>query len=174
MPGRLGTSWVVTAGGFALAALLASFLGGRWEHSSTCGRCGHRICARCDGTVWNAEICDGCHHLFHLPETTDPKMRLARLSELRKRETRVGHLALVAALLLPGVGGLLARRPDLSFLGLFFFAWGVVLFVWRDGIVADPLAVGAAGPLAFMLAGAVVAASYAMVVVLGLWIRRSH
>jgi hypothetical protein len=149
------------------------FLGSRWEHSSACKRCGHRICTRCDGTVWSADICDGCHHLFHRPEATDPKMRHARLSELRERETRIGHLAVASSLLLPGVGGLLARRPNLSLLGLFFFAWGVVLFIWRDGIVADPLTMGAAGSLVFLLAASAVAFCYATVVAAGLWIRRS-
>jgi hypothetical protein len=173
MPGWLGSSWRATSAGFGLAALIALILAGRWEHSSKCGRCGHRICTRCDGTVWNSEICDGCHRLFHRPETTNPELRLARLSQLREREGRVGRVSLLSSILLPGVGGLLARRPDLSFLGLFFFAWGVVLFVWRKGVVADPLAVGAAGPLAFMLAGAVVALCYAAIVTTGLWIRRS-
>ena len=173
MPGRLGESWMNLAGVFVLAGLFAMLAGGRWEHSSCCGRCGRRVCNRCDGNVWNSQICDGCHHLFHRPETTDPAMRMARLSELRLREARLGHVAVAASLLLPGVGGLLARRPDLSLLGLFFFAWGSIVFLWRDGLVADPLAIGAAGSLIFAIAGGMAVLGYLGVVSLSLATRRS-
>ena len=173
MPGELGRDWTHTAGGFAGAALLGLLFGGRWEHSSGCRRCGRRICNRCDGTVWNSQICDGCHHLFHRPETTDPRMRMARLSELKKRESRIGKLAVAASLFVPGVGGLLARRPDLSFLGLVFFTWAAVLYLWRDGVVVDPLSIGTAGPLVFAVAGGCALAGYALVVFVGLVIRRS-
>ncbi len=174
VPGLLGQSWMATALGFALAALLALGVAGRWEHSSSCERCGKRICNRCDGTVWNSEICDGCHHLFNRPETTDPRLRVARLSELRERELRLGRISLVASIMVPGVGGLLARRPGLAFLGLFFSAWGVALFVWRDGVIPDPLAVGAAGSLAFLLAGILAGIGYALVVVTGLTVRENR
>lgn len=173
MPGRLGESWKHTAGGFFAVAVLGFLLRGRWEHSSTCGRCGRRICNRCDGSVWNNQICDGCHHLFHRPETTDPAMRMARLSELRSREALLSKLAVAASTLVPGVGGLLAKRADLSFLGLLFFAWAGVLFFGRDGIVVDPLAVGAAGPLLFLIAGGLAALGYVTTVGIGLLIRRS-
>ncbi len=173
MPGRLGRDWTWTAGGFGAAALLGLLFGGRWEHSSSCRRCGRRICNRCDGTVWNSQICDGCHHLFHRPETTDPRMRMARLSQLKKRESRIGKMAVAASLLVPGVGGLLARRPDLSFLGLFFFSWAAILYLCRDGVVVDPLAIGGAGPLLFAVAGACSLVGYALVVFVGLLIRRN-
>lgn len=172
MPGRIGHGWKNTAATFAAAALLGLVLGGRWEHASTCQRCGRRICGRCDGTVWNSRICDGCHHLFHRPESTDPAMRMARLSALRAREGRIARLATAASVLLPGVGGLLARRPDLSFLGLFFFVWAVLLLLWHDGVVVDPLAVGAAGPLLFVTGAGVAVLAYLLVVTLGLVIRR--
>jgi len=172
-PGRLGESWTNLAGAFFATALLGLLAGGRWEHSSCCQRCGKRVCNRCDGSVWNSQICDGCHHLFNRPETTDPTMRMARLSALRRREARLDRLGTLASLLLPGVGGLLARRPDLSFLGLFFFAWAAFLIVWRDGIVPDPLAVGSAGPLVFATAAGLAVLGYAGVVYLGLAVRRS-
>lgn len=172
-PGRLGESWMNLAGGFFAAALVGLLLGGRWEHSSCCQRCGKRVCNRCDGSVWNSQICDGCHHLFHRPETTDPAMRMARLSGLRRREARLARLGTAVSLLLPGAGGLLAKRPDLGFLGLFFFGWAAFLFVWRDGIVPDPLAVGSAGPLVFAIAAGAAVLGYAGVVSLGLAIRRN-
>ena len=173
MPGRLGESWVHTSGGLLAMALLGLRLRRRWEHSSCCSRCGRRICNRCDGSVWNGQTCNGCHHLFHRPETTDPAMRMSRLSDLRAREAQLGKVALAASMLVPGLGGLLAKRADLSFLGLFFFAWGSVLLLWRDGIVADPLAVGAAGPLVFAAAGGIALLGYGIVVAAGLMIRRT-
>jgi ribosomal protein L37AE/L43A len=173
MPGQLGRSWLVTAGGFVLAALLSLLVSGRYEHSSTCGRCGRRICNRCDGTVWNSEICEGCHHLFHRPQATEPELRMARLAELRERETRLEKVVLVASLLVPGVAGLLARRPGLSFVGLLLFVWAVVAFTWRQGVVPDPLTLGSAGPLAFLLTGVVAVLGYLGVLAIGLAVQRS-
>ncbi len=173
MPGHIGRDWVTTAGAFALTAVLGVGIGGGLGRASSCRRCGRRICGRCDGTVWNSQICDGCHHLFHRPETTDPAMRMARLSELRARESRVSRLATLASVLVPGAAGLLARRPDLGFLGLFLFFWAVLLILWRKGVVVDPLAIGAVGPLLFTTAAALSILGYGLVVGLGLMIRRS-
>ena len=99
-------------------------------------------------------------------------MRTLRLAQLRAREVRLGRLAVVGSMLLPGVGGLLVKRADLSLLGLFFFAWASVLWLWRDGIVADPLAIGAAGPLVFAVAAGIAVLGYGTVVGVGLMIRR--
>jgi hypothetical protein len=168
MPGRLGRSPAVTAAGFGLAAFLALVLGGSWEHSSSCVRCGRRICRRCQGRIWNKELCEGCHHLFDRPESTDPKLRATRLAQLRRREAQIARWATLASLVVPGVAGFAARRPGLGFLGLFLFCWSVVLLVWRNGVVADPLAVGALAPLAFSSIGVLAAIAYALVVTAGL------
>ena len=172
MPGRIGRSWVATTTCFGLAALLALLTANRWDHSSACVRCGRRICRRCQCRVWNKEICEGCHHLFDRPETTDPKLRMARLAELRRRGLRVARWATLASVVVPGAGGFLARRPDLSLLGLFFFVWGAVLLLWRHGVVSDPLTVGGAAPLVFSLAGGLIVIGYATVIAAGLRIRR--
>jgi tetratricopeptide (TPR) repeat protein len=173
-PGHLGQRWSVAAATFGAVALAAFLLAGRYEHSSRCSRCGRRICARCDGTMWNSEICDGCHRLFHRPETTDPRLRMARLTELRAREASIDRLATALSLLVPGASGLFARRPDLAFTAILLFSWLVVSVAWRDGVVPDPLAVGGAGPLAFLLTGALALLGYLTVVLLGLVIRRSQ
>lgn len=173
MPGRLGESWLHTSGGFLAMALLGLRLRRRWEHSSCCSRCGRRVCSRCDESSWNSQTCNACHQLFHRPETTDPAMRMARLAQLRARESRLDKVAVAGSMLVPGLGGLLAKRADLSFLGLFFFAWAFVLLLWRDGIVADPLAVGTAGPLVFTVAGGMAVLGYLMVIAAGLMIRRT-
>ena len=95
-PGRLGERWFMTAGAFALAALICLLFANRFDHASQCGRCGHRICTRCDETVWSEEICEGCHHLFKYPAATDPSLRMARLQALSKREVRIDRIVLAA------------------------------------------------------------------------------
>jgi tetratricopeptide (TPR) repeat protein len=172
-PGRLGADWAHAAGALAAATLLGSLISGRYERSGRCRRCGVRICTRCDGTVWSNDTCDGCHLLFHRPESTDASLRMARLTALRARELRIGRISLLASLLVPGMGGLLARRPDLAFVGLLFAAWAAVTFAWRGGVVPDPHSVGAAGPLAFVLTGALALTGYLVVVTWGWLIRRS-
>lgn len=172
-PGRLGESWMTTTLGFAGAAFLGLLVGGRYDHSSRCRRCGQRVCGRCDGTVWNSETCESCYTLYHRPETTDSGLRMVRLTQLRKRESRIDRIATAASFIVPGVAGLLARRPDLGFVGILLFFWAAFAFIWRDGIVPDPLAVGAAGPLAFLITGVMAALGYLAVVATCLLIRRS-
>jgi tetratricopeptide (TPR) repeat protein len=172
-PGYLGKNWMHTGGGFVLAALIALILSARYQHAGRCQRCGSRICARCDDSMWSSELCDGCHHLFNRPQGTDPDLRMARLKALRERETKIEKLVTAASFMLPGAAGLLARRPDLSFMGLLLFFWTLVLFAWRGGVVPEPLVLGAVGPLAFILAGCVMALLYVGVLITGLMIRRS-
>ncbi len=173
MPGWLGAHWMRLAGGFGLIALLGGIASSRFGRASSCTRCGKRICARCDGTVWNADTCDACHHLFHRPETTDPVLRMKRLYELQARDSRVGRLAVLVSLLVPGAAGLFARRPDLGFLGILSAGFAFVFFAWSGGVVPDPLAVGTAGRLAFLMAGGMAVFVYVMIVAAGLVMRRN-
>ena len=172
MPGWLGGDPARVLGGLALAILLGAALSSRCEQASACTRCGKRICGHCDGSMWNAETCDACHHLFHRPETTDPKLRMQRLYELQARDVRIGKLALLASLSIPGAAGLLARRPDLGFLGILSCCFAVVFLAWPGGAVPDPLAVGEAGTLAFLVAGGCAVLCHALIVVAGLMMRR--
>ena len=172
-PGRLGTHSAAMGGAFAIVAVLGCLLGGRFEHSSRCGRCGRRICTRCDGTVWSSEMCDPCHNLFNRPENTDPVLREARLAELRARESRVSRYETLAAMLIPGAGGVLAKRPDLGIVAVLLFAFAAASLVWHGGVVPDPLAVGSAGSLALLMGAVVASFAYLVVVVASLVIRRS-
>ena len=123
--------------------------------------------------MWNSEICDPCHHLFNRPQNADPVLRDARIRQLREREWRVARYETLVAVLIPGAGGLLARRPDLGMVGVLLFAFAVVSIVWHRGVVPDPLAVGAAGSLALLIGAVLASLAYGIVVVASLVIRRS-
>jgi tetratricopeptide (TPR) repeat protein len=86
---------------------------------------------------------------------TDPGERMRRLDALRARQARVRRLQLVLAFVLPGAAGLLARRAALAWLGCVCFAGAATLWLLRDGVVPDPLAVG---PLPVLVGGAALAA----------------
>jgi len=173
LPGRLAGPWTRLAGALALVGVLALLVATRFDQAGTCGRCGKRICTRCDGTVWNTETCENCYQLFNHPESADAKLRIARLGELRARELRMDRLARLGALLLPGVSGMVARRPDLAFMGILFFGWAALAYAWRGGVVPDPLVVGSAGPLVLVATALAAALAYAAVVVSGLYLRRN-
>lgn len=172
-PGYAARDWKAASLSFGMIFLAASLFATRFDHAGTCGRCGVRICARCDGTVWNSLTCENCHRLFNHPEATDATLRAMRLGELRTREARIERAVRIASLLVPGVGGILARRPGLAFLALAFFGWSVVAFVWRAGVVPDPLVVGSAGSALFLTTAIASALVYARLVVTGLAIRRN-
>jgi tetratricopeptide (TPR) repeat protein len=173
-PGRLGEAWYVTAGAFLLVALLSMLLSSRWDHSSQCGRCGHRICTRCEDTVWSDEICEDCHHLFQNPEATDPSLRMARLQALSERESRFDKIWLTLAILIPGTAGFAARRPDLAILGLLLFSWVACWIAWPKGVLADPMLMGGAAVLTFAIPGLLAAFAYTGVVLISLILRKSR
>jgi hypothetical protein len=173
MPGWLGQGWLNTLLGFASMALLGGIVSTKFDQASVCTSCGQRICGRCDGTMWNSETCDACYHLFHRPETTDPVLRKARLAYLQKRDVWRGRFAVVVSALIPGVGGLLAKRPNLSFAGTLLCGMAIVAMFWHRGVVPDPLALGSAGAISFMVAGSLAMLGYVGVVAAGLMIRRN-
>jgi hypothetical protein len=110
--------------------------------------------------MWSADLCGACHHLFHKPQETDPALREARIEVLQAREDRMERLGVIGSILLPGVAGLRAKRPDLALASLFLFAATVFFVVWQDGVVPDPLAVGAGGSFALGSAAFLVSVVY--------------
>jgi len=171
-PGWLGRDLRFAGGAFASVGFLGLLLGGRFRHSSWCPRCGRRVCQRCDPEQSGGELCSACTRLFYQPETTDRAMRLERVNALRQRERRVERMAWASSLALPGVAGLLANRPLRSLLACLAFALCVSALVWRDGVVPDPLVLGAAGPVFFVAVAALSAMTYAVLVALSLATRR--
>jgi tetratricopeptide (TPR) repeat protein len=162
-PGRLGSDLKLAGAVAGAIFLLAALFGARFDPSRTCPRCGAMMCPRCDGSS-GGELCDGCTRLFFQPEKTDRNLRLERVNALRDREQRLRRVATFASVLLPGVAGLLARRPLASFLGAFFFVLALASVFWRGGVVPDPLVAGAAAPLAFLGLAAFAGLAYAIVV----------
>lgn len=172
-PGRLGESWMVTGGAFALVALLSILFANSWSHASLCVRCGHRICERCEDTVWSDEICEDCHHLFQSPQATDPSLRMARLQALSEREVFFDRIWLTLSLAIPGMAGFASKRPDLAMFGLLLFFWVVAWVAWPSGVFADPMLMGTAATVCLAVPGVLAAIGYGAVVVLSLIVRKS-
>jgi tetratricopeptide (TPR) repeat protein len=171
-PGRLGRDRNLAAAAAGLGFLLAAIFGARFDPTRSCPRCGARMCPRCDGNT-GGEQCAGCTRLFFQPERTDRTLRLERVNALRDREQRLRRVGAIASVLLPGVAGLLARRPLASFLGTFLFALALAAVFWRGGVVPDPLVAGAAAHVAFLTIAVLAAVGYALVVATALASQRS-
>lgn len=173
-PGRLGERWFVTAGAFVLAALFGLLFADRFDHATRCDRCGHRICTRCEETVWSEEICEDCHHLFQYPAATDPSLRMARLQALSRREVRIDRIMLAAALLIPGVAGLASRRPDFAMVGLLLFGWITVWIAWPSGVFEDPLLMGNAAVVCLAIPGVLSVLGYGGIIFASLVARKNR
>jgi len=172
-PGRIGERWFVTAGSFALVVLFCLLFADRFDHASLCSRCGHRICTRCEDTVWSDELCEDCHHLFQNAGDTDPSLRMARLQALSRREVRLGRIWLAASLLIPGAAGFASRRPDLAMFGLLLFGWTATWLAWPRGILVDPLLMGSAAWILIAIPGGLAMLAYSGVVVASLIARKN-
>lgn len=172
-PGRMGASPLLSGAAFAGVLSLGWVLGLRARPSRWCARCGRRVCPRCHPEVSGGELCGACNRLFYQPEQTDRDLRLARIEALRQRESRLDKVAWAASVAVPGAAGILCRRPLRSLLGACSFAVAVAAVVWRDGMVADPLVAGAAGPFAFVCLATLAGLAYAVVVGASLATRRN-
>ncbi len=173
-PGHLGDRWFITACAFALVALSCLLFADRFDHSSVCTRCGHRICTRCEETVWSEDLCEDCHHLFQSSDATDPTLRMARLQALSKREVKLNRVWLAASLLVPGAAGFASKRPDLAMFGLLLFGSTSVWIAWPRGIFVDPLLLGSAAGFGLAIPGALSMLAYLGVVAVSLRARRKR
>ncbi len=160
-PGVLGEKWMVTSGAFVVVALMSLLVASRFDHASLCARCGHRICTRCEETVWSEEICEDCHHLFQYPEATDPSLRMARLQALSEREVKISRVWLFLSLICPGAAGIAAKRPDFAMFGLLLFSVVAVWAIWPAGAFHDPLMMGAVAWIFFAVPGVLALLGYA-------------
>jgi hypothetical protein len=173
-PGLLGESALVAGGAFALVTLLCLLFANRFDHSSQCGRCGQRICTRCQETVWSEDMCEDCHHLFQNPEATDPSLRMARLQALSRREVWIERGWSVGALLVPGLAGFASKRPDLAMFGLLLFGWSLTWVIWPRGVFADPMLMGSAAWWCLAIPGVLAMLGYAGVLGAGLLARKNR
>lgn len=173
-PGQLGASWFRMAGAFAVAVLGCLLFANRFDHASQCGRCGDRICTRCQDTVWSEDLCEDCHHLFKSSGATDPSLRMARLELLSKRESRINRAVIVGALMIPGLAGIAAKRPDFAMIGLLFFAWIATWMMWPAGIFEDPLLMGNAAVFYLAIPGVLSMIGYGGVVTACLVARKNR
>ncbi|MBW2372866.1 MAG: hypothetical protein JRF70_10040 [Deltaproteobacteria bacterium] len=162
------------AAGLALCgvALSGSIVGLGVRARRKCGRCGRLLCPRCEPESGDRDVCAGCFQLFYKSEDTDRSLRKVRVEVLRKRERSRNRMAWGVAVVVPGAAGLLARRPLRGFLAAVLFALAAACILLRDGVVADPLVVGAAGPIGFVGLGTLAALAYALVLATSLAARR--
>jgi tetratricopeptide (TPR) repeat protein len=167
-PGRTGRTLRHAAASVVLVVLVFSLLGMRFEPAHGCGRCGERMCARCDADNQGEPLCRACRRLFFQPEKTERGKRLKRIEALRERQERGNRLAAGAAILVPGAAGALSARPFATLFGAFCFALAGACVVWRDGLVPDPLVAGSAATVAFFGVASIAALGHALVVLTSL------
>ena len=167
-PGVLGRNARLSAGVFASIAILSLVATTRLKRSHWCGRCGRRMCPRCEPELGEEEDCESCNLLFQQPGTTDRTMRVARVNALRFREQRLARLRLIVSIILPGAAGALARCPLASFIGALSAAIAIMTIFWRNGVTPDPIIAGAVAPMAFGLISALALFCYSASVVFSL------
>jgi len=156
-PGALGANSLLSLAAFLAASIVARTAFRHFRPSGGCGRCGVRLCPRCDGLAAVRDLCGACHRLFERPETADPERRARRLAELERRLRWLSRARLAASFALPGAAGLLARRPWLGLAGALAFCSAVAFAFFSSAGVVDPLAAGGAGTLAAAAATALAA-----------------
>lgn len=157
-PGWLGRTPLHSAAGIGLALLLGSGFAMALRRVTSAGGTGGDLYA-------------GIAQLLTGQEAADPLLRMVRLAALRERQARIDKVKFLLSLTVPGAAGVLSRRPILGLLGSMLFALALSSWWARDGVVADPVAVGAGASLLFGLLVVGFAAAYAAVVALTIALR---
>ena len=173
-PGLLGRSAIMTAISFGVVLVGAWVIGNNLRASRWCARCGRRVCPRCDPKVSGGELCDPCNHLFFQPDQTDRELRWQRIEALKEREVRLNKIAVAMSVMVPGMAGVLSRRPVSTLVGALLFAVLAGAVIWSDGAVPDPLIAGAAGSFAFACLATLAGLFYTIVVATSLAARRNQ
>ena len=171
-PGWMGTTPLAAAAPLLVALVLGVGGGVKLKASQWCVRCGGRVCPRCHESEARGNVCGPCNKLFNQPELTDRDLRVARIDALRERGARMEKLGAGIAVFVPGVAGILGRRPLLGFLGAVFFCIALGAVLGREGAVPDPLVAGSAASLAFGCVAALAGIAYALCVGKSLAARR--
>jgi len=156
-PGWLGASPVHSAAGAALVVLLGSGVAVALRKVTAGGEGG--------------DLYSGIARLLTGRDATDPGLRTVRLAALRERQARIDKIKFLVSVLVPGAAGVLSRHPILGLLGSMLFASGLVSWWAREGVVADPVAVGAGASLLFGAVAVASALAYVAVVAVTIALR---
>lgn len=153
-PGVLGRAPWRALLAFAGAAALATLLAHRSAPSRGCLACGARLCARCGLGDPREQRCADCARQQLEARHGGPWERGDRggssgIVQLARRAVRV----------LPGLTDREPARPGWSLAALAALAGAAAFAAGHRGVVPDPAAVGASGPLALSLAAAVLGAA---------------
>ncbi len=133
--GRLTGSTDPALAAFGAVAVLGLALGRGRRAGQPCGACGERRCEDCDLGAGDADerrcsLCGG-------PWANAPLRALRSLT------------ARFADRCVPGAAGLSAGRPWLALVSCLTASFAAAAIALRNGVVADPFAVGLVGPFAF-------------------------
>jgi hypothetical protein len=153
-PGALGRSpWLVPLL-FAAAAGVASALARGAAPSRGCRGCGARLCLRCGSGDPRNKQCADCARRRLEARHGGPWERGEAA-----RGSAAARIARAAARVLPGLADRDPARPGLALAALTALAAACALWLGRAGVVPDPAAVGAGGPLALAAAAAALLAA---------------
>ena len=156
-PGWLGQSLVHSAVGVALVVLLALGVALALRRLTDAGEGGDRHARTARSPTGG--------------EAGDPFVSMVRLAALRERQARIDKIKLLLSVIVPGAAGVVSRRPILGLLGSMLFASTLASWWARDGVGADPLAVGAGASLLFGAVAVASAIAYAAVVAVTIALR---
>jgi hypothetical protein len=156
-PGWLGVSPVHSAAGVALVVLLGSGVAVTLRRVTAGGEGG--------------DLYSGIARLLTGRDTTDPILRTVRLAALRERQARIDKIKFLVSVIVPGAAGVLSRHPLLGLLGSMLFALALASWWAREGVVVDPVAVGAGASLLFGAVAVASAVAYAAVVAVTIALR---
>jgi len=156
-PGWLGQSLVHSAVGVALVVLLALGVALALRRLTDAGEGSDRHARTARSPTGG--------------EAGDPFVSMVRLAALRERQARIDKIKLLLSVIVPGAAGVVSRRPILGLLGSMLFASTLASWWARDGVGADPLAVGAGASLLFGAVAVASAIAYAAVVAVTIALR---
>ncbi len=172
-PGRLSSMWLSVVA-FVLIAIVSGVLSRFFECSFWCQSCHRSCCPHCEAVVREKNLCESCDILYNRPALTDKTLREKRITELRKLDKVLRRVKITLTVLVPGLGGLMARRFVFALIMTLIFAGAVVGFSSVSQIVPDPMITGGTEVFLLSVAAVVFLAVYGLLLLISLRLLRSR
>ena len=114
----------------------------RSQYANACIKCGRTFCYRCKSARESTTYCTQCIHIYLKRDGVSLDTKRQKLEEVARHQTAVTRRNRLFATFLPGSAQLMEGRTVAGMLGVFFFAFFVVmaLLVGRLGPALGPTA----------------------------------
>jgi len=123
----------------ALALVGLGLLGGRFNVSKECEKCGRSVCRRDDPELGvGSLLCGQCVNVYARKGVVPAPLKVRKQLEVARYQTRMGRISYVLGLIWSGAGHVFSGWPVRGTLYGFLFSFALFQALFRSGVMRSP------------------------------------